>query len=275
MRPKVARARQFASEAWCAARMGCTLRDRILSLLNAASLAAAPLETRLHSELEECPICALWHVRVNYQSPIGHFALPGRGRYYAQLLGSYEPQVVKVIKQIRVGTFVDVGANVGTFTVLASKTLGNRGNVLSLEPCPPLYALLQHNVNTNDCRNVETLPLAAWNRNAKLKLYRHRPGLETTDNSVAVEVSTRYDTVEGIALDDLSDRLSPPVTIKVDVEGAELEVLKGLSRVLDLFKPTIIFEELPPSEVSQSWLNNRGYNVVPLDQGNNLATFLR
>jgi FkbM family methyltransferase len=141
---------------------------------------------------------------------------------------------------LREGVFVDVGANIGRYTVMVARQLGARGAVVALEPEPGNFAALCRNVTANGLENVIVRQVACSNANTPVRLVRHRwdAGLDTTRALEADEFVCRgfVDTieVEGRRLDSLLDELgiSRVDLLKIDVEGAELAVLEGADRVL-------------------------------------------
>jgi FkbM family methyltransferase len=128
-------------------------------------------------------------------------------------------------------TILDVGAHQGLYTLLASKRVGPKGRVISFEPSPRERRWLVRHVRLNFCRNV-----------------RVEGSDEDWGNSLrppAVKGSTRRVRVEVISLDDyLAKNKNRPVDfVKLDVEGAELEVLKGAQRLLtERPRPVILAE---------------------------------
>jgi FkbM family methyltransferase len=125
--------------------------------------------------------------------------------------------------------FVDVGANVGYYTLKASKLVGAAGRVYAIEPVPSTAAVLRANVRLNDCSNVVIHEVAAWSARGKLTL--SVPGSLYGLASVTKEGQGAV-TVEALTLDELLRGENRVDLIKIDVEGAELEVLRGAQSVL-------------------------------------------
>jgi FkbM family methyltransferase len=134
-------------------------------------------------------------------------------------------------------TVVDVGAHIGLYTIIAAKRVGPTGKVIAIEPDPENCNLLKRNVELNRLTNVITLECAAFSSNTKLKLYL--PGKERGFTKLNTVMSNRALTetfleVDGNTLDHLMlmQGLTQINWIKIDVEGAELEVLKGATATL-------------------------------------------
>lgn len=121
---------------------------------------------------------------------------------------------------------VDVGANVGTLTILASRLVGPAGHVYALEPHPETYRFLQRNLVLNDARNVTAVPVAAGAADGRGGLISGRSDDQHRIGEGGVEVRMR-------SLDSLlSDDPRPIRLLKIDVEGFEKMVLEGAARVL-------------------------------------------
>ena len=121
--------------------------------------------------------------------------------------------------------FVDVGANIGAYTLIASEL--PTAVVVSLEPIPATFAKLQNNIAMNRRNNVRALNVAASRRPGRLQMTSNADSatnhVVATDPQDAATVSVEVDT-----LDKLCNRLDVvPSLIKIDVEGHELEVLAG------------------------------------------------
>ncbi|MCX5951909.1 MAG: FkbM family methyltransferase [Cyanobacteria bacterium] len=133
------------------------------------------------------------------------------------------------------GLFVDVGANVGLHTILAAFHMGQRGRVLAVEPVPANLELLRKNLQLNGLLDrCQIFPFALTETGDLSIRMSVEPGLSpaasisqtsrNTENSISVATKT---------LDDICEAAEKiPDLIKIDVEGAEHEVLKGARRTL-------------------------------------------
>lgn len=142
-------------------------------------------------------------------------------------------------------TVVDVGANIGYNTLYAAHRVGPLGRVYAIEPAQDNLTILYANLFANRLRNVIVLPYAAG-RSREIKSFFLRGDVSAVnslfqDNFYA-EIT---DTVEVLAapLDDLIT--TSPSLVKIDVEGGELEVLQGMSRLLAAKSLRLIVEWHP------------------------------
>jgi FkbM family methyltransferase len=157
--------------------------------------------------------------------------------------GSFEGPTTKFLRQsLRQGeTFVDVGASNGYFTCLASAIVGPTGRVLSLEPSTLTTRRLMENIRLNGCLNVTVMGVAAGSTRGSAPLF-----LPRVDDGLSSLYSRRgvssIENVEVRTLDELIGSSSVNL-LKVDVEGAELEVFDGASQTISSNKDiAIVFE---------------------------------
>jgi FkbM family methyltransferase len=124
--------------------------------------------------------------------------------------------------------FVDVGANNGYYSLLASSLVGREGRVFSFEPNPSSFRRLLNNLSYNKVTNVTPFNLALSDAQEVVPLYLNR--FEDGQSSMVRSAKTSVP-VPTIRLDDVvSGRL--PDLVKIDVEGAELKVLAGMANTL-------------------------------------------
>ncbi len=161
---------------------------------------------------------------------------------------SWNPEEYRAFRQaVRPGAIVfDVGANVGAYTVLFAGWTGAAGRVFAFEPAPAALVGLRQHVALNDLGDrVEIVPAAAAEATGTAKFQIDGA---SGANALALDgVSAATIDVDTMSLDAFCDRrqLRPDV-VKIDVEGAELDVLKGARRLLSSAE-TQVFLELHPS----------------------------
>lgn len=158
---------------------------------------------------------------------IANFHDPTNCRMYER---RHDP-VVDFVLGIPAGScFIDVGANQGETTVLASGQVGDKGLVLAFEPGQHAFGLLKKNVELNQLKNVLLRNMAISSDVGDLRLSTDDP-----DHSAIAHISARGEPVRAGPLDDpaLLDRISRMnVYIKIDTEGYELQVMRGLKDIL-------------------------------------------
>lgn len=141
---------------------------------------------------------------------------------------------------------LDIGANEGFYTLLASKKVGENGKVISFEPSQRELKRLNLHLKINDCKNVVIEPLALSNEETNTELYvclgegtgcnsLRPPNVSDPIKKVKVNVTTLDNYLNLHKLEKID-------FIKVDVEGAELNLFKGAKRSLEMFRPIIMCE---------------------------------
>lgn len=144
--------------------------------------------------------------------------------------GHYEEEVESALLGLlsRHSTFVDVGANIGYFTLLCSSSARA---VYSFEPVPSVFERLSGNIALNGIANVSALPLAVYREKARLKLYESRvsPG---HDSFVRRSEHEKASIVDAVTLDEALGPDEEEVVMKVDVEGSEMDVILGASGLI-------------------------------------------
>ena len=191
------------------------------------------------------------------------------------LTGQFEPDVSAVVKKLlRKGNIVvDVGANIGYFSLLFSRCVGTKGHVYSFEPVPQLASALRRNADLNQFSQITLSNLALSDHDGEARFYvgpKDNSGLSSLrqprGSSDVIDVQlVRFDGVfnhaENIAL------------VKIDVEGAELAVLRGMVECLRNKRPYILvevthqfLEEMGDSEQTLlAYLQGFGYNCYVID----------
>ena len=149
-----------------------------------------------------------------------------------------------LMSEVRPGdAFIDIGANIGYYTLLASRLVGGEGRVFAFEAHEPAFQRLEQNLRLNSAANVVVLPIAASDAPGQIGLEAPAPGnlggTRVVDAVLPDSTTVRMDTVDdALAGEDLS-RLR---FVKIDVEGFEVRVLKGCLRTLEEYHPTCLVE---------------------------------
>ncbi len=162
------------------------------------------------------------------------------------ITGSYDPHSTSVIsKFLKIGGCgVDVGANVGALTLIMAKQVSSTGKVIAFEPGPPIFERLKFNIELNPSLKavISYKCIGVSNNNGEL---HWNEDMNNRGNGGLLENSGVPVIVE--TLDDMLRHESRVIDfIKIDVEGMELEVIKGATEILKKNKPVIYFETLQP-----------------------------
>jgi FkbM family methyltransferase len=155
---------------------------------------------------------------------------------YVYYFGVWEPNLTRFISsRLRAGdVFVDVGANIGYFSLLASSLVGEAGKVLALEASPRIFSSLQANLRRNGARNVDARNVAVADHEGTVKVFlAGQFNLGTTTifehDSLGIEEQVRAQTLSALIAPSDIARMR---VIKIDVEGAEWMVVAGMRELL-------------------------------------------
>lgn len=180
----------------------------------------------------------------------------GAVQRYMIHFGVWEPHLTKFLKRTlgKDDVLVDIGANVGYFTLLGARLVGPGGGVVAIDASPRAFGRLERNVRLNGCGNVRTVNMAVADRRGTLTLYgapEDHLGQSTTSAGRGFAVEAE---VEAAPLIDIlrPEELARTRVIKIDAEGAELEILQSLLKDLDRFPDTVeLVVELTPAILAE------------------------
>jgi len=181
-------------------------------------------------------------------------------------------------------TFVDVGAHFGYYTLLASSIIGSAGHVYSFEPSRGTFKILEHNIESK--RNISLNRAAVFSDNRLLRFNDYGLVFSAFNSftrgrlseTVLAKIKPEEVEVEAVSLDSyFSDREFHPNFVKIDAESAEYEILIGMQRIIELYRPIISIEvgdmNIPGIKSSREcvmFLIERGYK--PFEYCNNRIT---
>jgi len=161
-----------------------------------------------------------------------------------------------IMRDIKKGTIVlDIGANIGYYTLILAKLVGKKGKVFAFEPEPENFQLLKKNIEINGYQNVICENIAISNQNGEIDLYFSERSIgqhKIYQSSMVSENSIR---VKSITLDqyfgdlDMKDKIS---FIKIDTEGAEYCVINGMKSLLGSNKKLKIMLEFDPIQIKDA-----------------------
>ena len=168
----------------------------------------------------------------------------------------------------------DVGANVGFFSLIGSRLVGESGLVYAFEPAPGNAAAIRENVALNGISNLEVIECAVGAAPGRERLllvedlsWSH---LESqgwhprTSKTVEVEVLT----IDRLLAE---GRIPPPDVVKIDVEGSEIDVIHGMRETLAKHRPTLICELHDTNEAFLAAVEEAGYRAVNLESAESLS----
>lgn len=162
--------------------------------------------------------------------------------------GEYEPIETKIIQEhiFADQVVLDIGANIGYFTLKFARLVGPRGRVYAFEPDPISFEILKRNVQSNGYKNVVLEPMAVSNVSAQAFL--HRDKYNNLDHQLVNEFRSLKDiSVKTIRLDDYFQAIPESIDfIKLDIQGAEVLALDGMYALLLRSKSVKILTEFWP-----------------------------
>jgi FkbM family methyltransferase len=202
---------------------------------------------------------------------------------YLYVFGVWEPELSGLLRsRLRPGrTFIDVGANIGYFSLLASGLVGAHGRVVAFEPLPETYEQLRANLERNAARNVRALNVAAGRAAGVVTLYGGDVGNSGTTTMVADRTLHAVAQAAVRPLDDLltEDEVATARLVKIDVEGAEPDVVAGLCGALDAMPDDVeVVVEISPGADAARMLElfaSRGFGAYHLRNDYRLTSYAR
>lgn len=209
---------------------------------------------------------------------------------YLYLFGIWEPHITAWIEsRLSPGdVFVDIGANLGYYSLLAAQQVGPTGSVVAIEASPSIFKLLERNVQLNEATNIRCVQRAVLEQQGRVKIYRgpeYNMGLTTTLTTMAnCSFEAEVDAGPlGNLLD--PDEIEKVRLIKVDVEGAEWSVVRGLEPLLPMLRTDaeIVIEIAPLKGVAYgetpetilSMFRSHGFHFYALENDYRPGSYIR
>ena len=141
-------------------------------------------------------------------------------------------------------TVIDIGAHIGRYTITSSKQVGNTGKVVAIEADPDNFELLKRNIALNNLTNVLPLNYAVFSQRTRIKLYEQSASAKYNSIMLTRARTKNYVEVNADTLDSILklNEVNQVNWIKIDVEGAEFEVLKGSTKTLSNENISLLIE---------------------------------
>ncbi len=221
-----------------------------------------------------------WLGDVAIETPIGRFACRARTTDFDIVNPNHEAELVRRIERRLArapngdAVFVDVGAHIGKYTILAARLLGSGGRVVAIEPDPSNFAALTTNVALNRLDNVRAFNVGCWSSDGEKVLHRQLGNLgghSFVDSTEGGAISVPVRTLDSLLAEAGATQVD---AMKLDVQRAESEVLLGASSTLQANRRvTVFFEESgdPQTASSIRMLRTLGFVVNRLDEVNHVA----
>jgi FkbM family methyltransferase len=153
-------------------------------------------------------------------------------KWYIHYYGEFEPLISQAFKSIlpKGGTVIDIGGNIGYHAILAATAVGPQGKVFTFEPARAVSRELEYNIRLNGLANVHLTKAAVSNRRGTAELFGVGDNELGSSSLIDRGNTTSTETVQLITFDDIATmtNLRNVDLIKIDVEGAEQEVIEGM-----------------------------------------------
>ncbi len=166
--------------------------------------------------------------------------------------------------------FVDIGANIGYFSLIAAKLVGSGGKVFAFEPDSENFKLLEKNIKANNYKNITAVQKAISDKTGKARLYLDSENL--CGHSLTARKGNKFVEVETVVLDDFL-RDEKIDVIKIDVEGFEPAVLEGMKNIIKNNKDIMIITEFYPNAIKRAGYSPEKYKNDLIDLGFKLTEF--
>jgi FkbM family methyltransferase len=185
---------------------------------------------------------------------------PGMGGIHQDLFFDKirEPYATRLLREyLKKGDVIlEVGANIGYYVLVESKSIGKKGLIYAIEPGKENFEFLKRNIQINNVRNTLPFNIALGDKNELKELYVYSEGnFNTFLNKKRNLKLIRKDKIKIIRGDDFLKGKRKPTVIRMDVEGYEYEIIKGLQKTISSSKNMLIFMELHFGVLSKNKVN--------------------
>ncbi len=257
--------------------MGYDINDKIILFLHGIfSILVHPINElirivneKLYPNSIHSPTISIFSPTVTVKNSDGIYQVNGKESYMVSR--HFENAIRKYFENQKRGVFVDVGSYIGKYTIMVANKMKNGGRVISIEPNPNNYKRLLTNIDLNKCNNVTALNVACSDRNAEEKLF-----IRFHDSALSSLVSTgkKHVLIKCRTLDSILSKLKIKDVnlVKIDVEGAESKVIRGMKNLLKRGKTTLIFEKWKLMKLDEEIFKKHKYKLEQIDRRHWVAT---
>ena len=249
------------------------ITEKVLKLIkNPLSLFRRLRQNILLKQIPDRDLLLPWNdMEILVRSP--HKSIIGRSLLFKKI---WEPDVTKFITSwIKPGMVaLDIGADIGYYTLLFAKIVGPKGKIYSFEPIPEAKWYLDKNIKNNNLNNVKTFSFALFDKQGnvcledpfiKSKINLSKKTLR--DNDIMVEMKI----FDSWRLNDITEKVD---LVKIDVEGSEINTLRGMKATLQNEHPAILVEVHPHQLKSFGFIANDlvkflktfAYKITPINK---------
>lgn len=211
-----------------------------------------------------------------------HMIIPDDMKWAFDDEGYYEKNVIHWLKRLVAETkqpvFYDIGANYGFYSLMLSSSCSA---VYAFEPVKSTFKILKKNISINKLKNVKLVRAAIGSEHkvGYINIYSSSGNNSTYKRNIPANHPTKFlkkEEIKFIKLSDysLANSLLPPTLMKIDVEGGELDVLRGAKTLIEKYMPTIVIEYSDNTSRDAGYdrsliyteLKNAGYNLYGLSE---------
>lgn len=186
------------------------------------------------------------------------------------IFNGFEQQEINYLTSVlkKGDIFIDIGSNIGLFSLLASEIVGDTGMILSYEPSPSTFLRLKENIEINHFKNIEARNLGVSNQSGELMLHISQNGHDAW-NSFAPSEDNKLEKVVMVPVTTLDKELeninkSQIKAVKIDVEGWEKYVLLGGKRFFKEYQPIVMVEFTEQNTFNAGYSIHEIYDLLEL-----------
>lgn len=188
---------------------------------------------------------------------------------------SYEPHISRALRELLSPgmVFVDIGANIGYFSLMAASLIGSQGKVFAFEPNQQNCNCLFLSAKVNGFENIDLYPFAVAEKKTGFVYDNMGSNGAISDITDDLNVINSRVIVRSIVLDETLHDVEQIDVLKIDIEGAEFRALQGATQLLRQHRPTVLSEFSPPALSTISKVSGREYLQFLIDLDYQISVF--